>query len=130
MCGLAGLAGCSGAAFSGLNQAAATGGVAGARLAGTVHGGQQPIAGAHVYLFAASATGYGGAGIAASTSNASVSLLTGGSGTTLDSSGGATNGDYFVTTDSSGNFSITGDYTCTAGAQVICMRRAETLGRG
>ena len=43
---------------------------AGVAIAGVVHGGQQPIVGAHVYLFAANTTGYGGAGIAASASNA------------------------------------------------------------
>jgi hypothetical protein len=45
----------------------------------------------------------------------SQSLLTSG---TLDQGGTATNGDYYVTTDSGGNFSISGDYTCTAGQQV------------
>jgi hypothetical protein len=29
------------------------------KLSGSVHGGQQPIVGAHVYLFAANNTGYG-----------------------------------------------------------------------
>ena len=84
---------------------------------GVVRGGQQVITGAHVYLFAANAgaftpntSGYG---------NASVSLLTNIAGqTALDSSGGPTNGDYYVTTDGSGSFSITGDYTCTATQQV------------
>src|SRR5580700_10781395 len=107
-CGLFVLAGCSGGAFNQVGEAGsqASGGTAGARLTGVVHGGQQPIVGAHVYLFAAASgasgagrAAYGGAGIAASTSNASVSLLTSG---TLDSSGGATNGDYYVTTDSNG----------------------------
>jgi hypothetical protein len=86
-------------------------------ISGTVHGGQNPIVGAHVYLFAANAgvftpntNGYG---------NASASLLTSGTGRTLDSSGGATNGDYYVTTvGPGGTFSITGDYSCTAGQQV------------
>jgi hypothetical protein len=36
----------------------------------------------------------------------------------LDSSGGATNGDYYVTTGSDGGFSITGDYACIAEQQV------------
>jgi len=79
----------------------------GLAIRGMVRGGQQPIVGANVYLFAANAgvftpnaNGYG---------NASVSLLTSVPGsTTLDTSGGATNGDYYVTTDSNGNFSITG----------------------
>src|ERR1039458_6881805 len=83
---------------------------AGPAISGTVHGGQNPIIRAHVYLFAANTSGYG---------NASASLLTAGTGRTLDSSGGATNGDYYVTTaGAGGTFSITGDYSCTAGQQV------------
>jgi hypothetical protein len=85
-------------------------------IQGKVFGGQQPIVGAQVYLFAANAgvftpnaNGYG---------NASVSLLTSGTGRTLDNSGGPTNGDYYVTTLTGGAFSITGDYTCTANTQV------------
>jgi hypothetical protein len=89
----------------------------GSAIRGVVHGGQNPIVGAHVYLFAVNAgvftpntNGYG---------NASISLLKTVSGqTTLDTSGGATNGDYYVTTDSNGNFTITGDYTCVGGQQV------------
>jgi len=133
VCGLLGLAGCSVSSYNGLTSAGATqasGGSAGARLSGAVHGGQQPVVGAHVYLFAANTTGYGGAGIAASSGNASLSLLTSGAGTTLDSSGGATTGDYFVTTDASGNFSITGDYTCVAGRRCTCMRWAGIRGLG
>lgn len=105
--------------WDGASQAAS---VAGAALSGVVHGGQNPISGAHVYLFAAAsgasgagAAAYGGSGIAASASNASVSLLTSG---TLDQGGGATNGDYYVTTGSDGSFSITGDYSCMPGQQV------------
>ena len=84
---------------------------AGLAIQGSVRGGRQPIKNAHIYLFAANTTGYGGAGIAPSTSNASVSLLTG-TGVATDGIGG------FVTTDANGNFSITGDYTCTANSQV------------
>jgi hypothetical protein len=90
---------------------------AGPAISGTVHGGQNPITSAHVYLLAANAgvftpnaSGYG---------NASLSLLKStGTNTVLDSSGGATNGFYYVSTDSNGNFSITGDYTCVGGQQV------------
>ncbi len=84
----------------------------GIAMRGVVHGGQQPISGAHVYLFAANTTGYGGNGIAASTSNASVSLLNAGYTGHSDTVGA------YVLTDSGGNFSITSDYTCTAGQQV------------
>jgi len=73
-------------------------------ISGKVHGGQNPIKGAHVYLMAVNTTGYGGPGIAASSTNKSASLLTTGAG--QDSLG------YYVTTDSNGDFNITGDYTC------------------
>jgi len=84
-----------------------TGSVSGTALRGSVHGGQNPIVGAHVYLYAVNTIGYGGPGIAPNSTNVSVSLLRNATGTTQDGSG-----HYYVTTDSSGNFTITGDYTC------------------
>ena len=95
-CALFFLTGCA------LNSTPSTTDLSGAAVLGRVMGGQQPITSANVYLLAAGATAYGGA---------SVSLLTSGSGPD-------TIGKY-VTTDSSGNFSITGDYTCTPGQQVF-----------
>jgi hypothetical protein len=58
-------------------------------LQGSIYGGQQPVAGAKVYLFATGITAYGGKGILASssgpTSNASISLLnSSGSNTQFD----------------------------------------------
>jgi len=98
---------------------------------GKAYGGQQPIVGAQIYLLAANTTGYGGSGIAASTTNASISLLTSVPGSTyLDNSGTATNGDYYVTTASDGSFSITGDYTCTAGQQVYLYAHGGNPGYG
>src|SRR5215475_10222586 len=76
----------------------------GMAIKGAVHGGQQPIVGAHVYLFAANTTGYGVPGIAPSASNASVSLLSAASTGHSDSIGA------YVLTDGNGTFSITGDY--------------------
>jgi sugar lactone lactonase YvrE len=74
-------------------------------MRGRVHGGQNPISGAKVYLYAANITGYG---------NASVSLLKSATGTTKDA-----NNNYYVSTASDGSFGITGDYTCpTAASQV------------
>ncbi len=61
---------------------------AGAALHGRVHGGQQAIVGAQSVILAADATGYG---------KASDSLLT---------------SPGYATTDSNGDFTITGDYTC------------------
>jgi hypothetical protein len=97
VCGMVGLAGCSGGVLGGATQTGDS--VSGARLAGSVHGGQQPIVGARVYLFAANTTGYGGAGIAASSSNASMSLLTSGAGTMQDTtSTDPTYLDYYTST--------------------------------
>jgi DNA-binding beta-propeller fold protein YncE len=101
---------------------------AGLAITGKVMGGQQAIVGARVYLFAANAgvftpnaTGYG---------NASVPLLTSQAGTTLDTSGGATSGDYYATTGTGGAFSITGDYSCTANAQVYLYAVGGDAGSG
>jgi hypothetical protein len=70
---------------------------------GGAHGGQQPIAGAHVYLMAAGTSGYGGA---------SVSLLN------AAATGHADGLGAYVTTDADGSFSITGDYTCASTSQL------------
>ena len=62
-------------------------------LSGTVHGGQQPVAGAAIQLYAAGSAGNGAAAIP---------LL-----------------NVPVLTDANGNFSITNDYSCpSAGSQV------------
>lgn len=91
----------------------------GVAIRGRVYGGQVPLEGAQLYLLQANTAGYAGPGIAASTSNASKSLLTSVAGqTTLDTSTRATNGDYYVTSASDGSWAITGDYTCTGGTQV------------
>lgn len=95
------LAGCSGMVTSN----SGSGGVQGAAIKGTVHGGQNPISAAHVYLYAANTTGYGAA---------SVSLLASHTGTTVDGSG-----HYYVTTDINGGFSITGDYQCPAAVSQV-----------
>ena len=52
------LSGCSGVPVA---PPIETNPVSGVALRGIVHGGQQPIAGAHVYLYAATTGGYGGA---------------------------------------------------------------------
>ena len=69
----------------------------GSSIKGQVHGGQQSVSGSKIYLYAASGTGY---------SAAAISLL-GGAG--------------YVTTDSGGNFTITGTYTCPPGAYVYVL---------
>jgi len=94
----------------------------GLAIHGSVHGGEQPIVGSQVYLLAAGATGYG---------TISQSLLTSVPGsTTLDTSGGSTDGFYYVTSDSDGDFSITGDYSCTPNTQVYIYALGGNPGAG
>jgi hypothetical protein len=87
----------------------------GASVQGHVHGGQQPIVGAHVYLMAANTNGYGGA---------SVSLLDGTATGQSDSIGA------YVLTDAQGGFSISGDYSCTAAQQVYLLAVGGDAGAG
>jgi hypothetical protein len=81
--------------------------VPGSAIVGNVHGGQQAVIGAHIYLFAANSAGYG---------SPSISML--------NSSQPGVNNDVtgnYVLTDAEGNFSISGDYTCTSGQQVYLL---------
>jgi hypothetical protein len=75
----------------------------GESIQGRVQGGQTPVVGTHVYLFAANTTGYG---------SPSVSLLQASSTGHTDSLGA------YVLTDSTGAFTIDGDYTCKPDTQV------------
>ncbi len=79
----------------------------GAPIAGNVHGGAQPVIGAHIYLFAANQGGYGAP---------STSMLN----PTQPGVANDANGNY-VLTDANGNFHISGAYTCTAGQQVYIL---------
>jgi hypothetical protein len=79
-------------------------------LSGNNFGGHAPIVGAKVFLLQAGTSGYG---------SKSTSLLTpaaGGTDTTLV--GSAENPAYYTTTDLSGSFNISGEYTCSAGLPV------------
>ncbi len=79
-------------------------------IQGIVHGGQQAVVGAHVYLYAANTAGYN---IGAATYG-SVSLLTSSVLTNEPSSSGKdSSGNYYVTTDATGSFNISNDYSCT-----------------
>ena len=70
----------------------------GGAFQGKVLSGQQAIVGSSVYMYAANTIGY---------QNTSVSLLTFAGNTSKDNSG-----NYYVTTDSNGRFTIPGGYTC------------------
>jgi streptogramin lyase len=88
-------------------------------LHGLIHGGQQPIQSAHVYLLAAATGGYG---------QTSSSLL---KSTADTSNAGGVNGWYYVTTNASGVFDIKStDFTCTSGQQVYLYSLGGNSGSG
>jgi streptogramin lyase len=82
---------------------------------GHVHGGQQPIVGANVYLLAAGTAAY---------RSLSVSLLDPTATGASDSIGA------YVVTDTLGDFTLSGDYTCTAGQQVYVLVHGGDSGGG
>jgi hypothetical protein len=92
----------------------------GMAIHGTVYGGEVPLVGSHIYLLEANTSGYGGPGIAASSSNASHSLLNSSVLTNPSDPGGEdSNSNYYVTSVGSiGSWSISGEYSCTPGEQV------------
>jgi hypothetical protein len=87
----------------------------GLSLHGAVHGGQQPIHGAHVYLMAASSGGYG---------SGSVSLLNSAATGNSDSIGA------YVATAADGSWDISGDYACTPNTQVYLYALGGNPGAG
>ncbi len=74
------------------NTSATSATIAAVQLSGKLYGGQQPVAGAALQLYAAGSTGYG---------SAAAALL-----------------KTAVTSGNDGSFTITSDYTCPANAQV------------
>lgn len=84
------------------------------KLTGVVSSGLKPISGARVYLLAASTT----------SGQPSVSLVSAAETATSDSLGA------YVTTDSFGNFSMSGDYTCSIGQQLYIYALGGTSGAG
>ena len=90
-------------------------------MKGSLYGGQQAIVNAHVYMFAADTLAYG---------NASDSLILSDS-TDAYPSTADTNGNYYVSTDSSGTFLLAaGEYSCTAGQQVYMYATGGNPGGG
>jgi streptogramin lyase len=86
-----------------------------AAIHGHVHGGQQPVAGAKIYLLAANTTGFG---------QPSVSLLNSSSTGYSDTLGA------YVVSAADGTFDITGDYTCTSGQQLYFLALGGDSGGG
>ena len=86
-------------------------------IRGAAHGGNQPVTGMQIYVYAANTSAYGAA---------SQSLLTSLPGVTTEDS----HGNYYVTTDGGGNFALTGDYTCTVGQEVYLYGVGGNTGAG
>lgn len=99
----------TGCGLSGGGASSATGGVTGSSvhggITGNVHGGQQPVSGAAIQLYAVGSSGYG---------SAATALIPAADQVVYNSS--ATAGTTGALTDSYGNFNITGDYSCTSSA--------------
>ena len=104
-----GLAGC------GVSTNAIPDAITGAGIQGSLHGGQQPISNAHIYLMAASTSGYG--------SNSTSLIKAAGAAGTDDT------GSY-VLTDSGGNFNVAGDYTCTSNQELYVLSQQGNPGLG
>ena len=84
-------------------------------IQGSNYGGHAPLVGAHVFVLEGTPSAGGYYQPAKSLLSASYS---GNYPTALESAATAVNGDYYVTTDAHGDFSVTGDYTCTSGDPV------------
>jgi hypothetical protein len=89
--------------------------LADAPLTGVVMAGTAPVSGAHVYLFAAGKSGYGGP---------SAPLLSAANTGLSDAVG------PYVVSASDGSFTLTGDYSCTAGQQVYVYAAGGNSGFG
>jgi polygalacturonase len=94
------------------------------RLSGTVHGGQQPVTGALIQLYAVGSTGDGSA----------ATPLIGATLTTSDGSGNGANSNANAgnanNTLPAGSFTITGDYNCPTGAEVYLVGTGGNAGSG
>jgi len=84
-------------------------------IQGSVHGGNTPLVGAHIYLLAANTTGYG---------QPSVSLLSASVTGASDSVGA------YVTSDASGNYSIASGFSCSSTTQVYLYAQGGNAGAG
>ena len=109
------LSGCSASFSPDTSPSPALAVVNGPSISGSVYGGHAPLVGAKVYVLSPSTTA--NAGLSTSLMN-STSSTTGGYPVAKDTSGGVTNGMYYVTTDAFGIFDLTGDYTCTVNQPV------------
>ena len=87
-------------------------------IQGSVHGGQNPVTGAQIYLYEASTAGYG---TAATSLICNKNLMSGAKLASCESTANVyqdSSQNYYMQTDINGNFALAGDYVCTSGDQV------------
>jgi hypothetical protein len=99
-------------------------------LGGSVHGGQQPVVGSAIQLYAAGTAGYGTGATALIPALPSGSQYFAGGQPGCVASGSQT--CYAnVVTDSTGSFNLTGDYACPSGAsQIYIVSKGGNPGAG
>lgn len=114
---LAGAAALTGCGVSGSNEAVVDISSSTTTELGTIqgsnYGGHAPVTGSRVFVLEATTTGYG-----AKVKSLLSASYSGSYPTAQDTTSDVTSGLYYVTTDSTGSFNITGDYTCDAGKPV------------
>jgi hypothetical protein len=94
---------------------------------GSVYGGHAPVQGAHVYLLQPSTTAYGGLATSILGNNGATSA-NGYAISTDVSDPKVPVGSKYVTTDSSGQFSLTGAYACQVGQPVYIYAYGGNIG--
>jgi hypothetical protein len=109
------LSGCGGVV--GLPDSVVTPQVKGPAIQGSVFGGHAPITGAHVYLLQPGTTGIGSPAISILGNNGATSAYSYAL-TANTSDPNVPVGAKYVTSDSSGDFNLTGAYTCAVGQPV------------
>jgi hypothetical protein len=89
-------------------------------IQGSNYGGHAPIVGAHLFVLQVGTGGYGSKVSSLLSAGETTTDYYGSVYTTAQDnvSGSPTNGMYYITTDSRGDFALSGDYTCTAGLPV------------
>ena len=93
-------------------------------VSGKVHGGQQPVSGATIQVYENATSAYGAASTALITPGTGAIGSTGytpGGGTCTVSNANTLTCLPLPTTNASGDFNITGAYSCTAGSQVYLL---------
>jgi hypothetical protein len=97
-------------------------------IKGNVHGGQSPISGATIQVYQAGTTGTYGTGAVALIPTTTPQYYLGGANGCVAS--GTQTCYSTVISDANGNFSITGDYTCSAGTELYLTSTGGNPGSG